>query len=209
MQWGPPVQTMTKARIATWNDLREIALEAYDDAIVCLSSIEIVERWNVPAVRLAILNSGAELAAQTLLDACLFRTHILIARAFPETRRGDRHLRVAIDFLDEPGRFDEVEAVEQSRQLRKAVSAFRALEKEPHLERLMHIRHKLLAHWAKADPERAKILYRELFSLARRTANIIDDLAAGSGTGLPPLSYELNERREAADAFWHVWKSVN
>lgn len=194
--------------ISDWNTLRALAIQGYNDGIVCLATILTIERYMTRRdVTSQLWITGADKAADVLVQGAFFRLHLLISRAFAKIRKnsGDLHLRVAMNFLAEEGRLDDVSDPSQRGQLARVLAQYQALDNDPRLKRILHMRNKLLAHWAKRDPSIELPDAFELFAFARETANVWENLAAGSGGMLSPMEDQVEEYRKSAEVFWSAW----
>lgn len=198
-----------------WPTLKQVAAAGYTDGIICLAAVELVERLNNPAVHGPINEAGAGRAGRLLADSVLFRLHIFLTRAYAHVaREDDRHLRAAIEFLT-PERIAEEQYygpnglepwVERQQHLGDAVQKFNALAKDPRLERLKHMRDKMLAHWAVPAADIDRPSYNDLFGFARDTAEVWERLSYGTGVVSIPIANQVVAYIESADAFWAVWR---
>jgi hypothetical protein len=193
--------------IKDWNTLREVAGMGYADGVTCLATIEVVERSNRPTVIEPLDRAEAGRAARILVDGALFRLHMFVTRAFaPASRGDDLHLRTAIDFLRQPGRLDEEKWPENKRRLQQAIRGFEAMENDPRLVKLKHMRDKRLAHSARPDENIEIPRYNELFGFTRATCAIWEHLSYGAGSVMIDLDHQVTAYIESADAFWGRWE---
>lgn len=191
-----------------WGTLREVAAQGYTDGIMCLATIEIVERSNKPEIIDRLYDADAGRAARIFVDSALTRLHIYVCRAFAPARHpDDLHLRTAINFLKQPGRLDEEEWPERRTDLAEAVRMFDEAAADPRLARLKHMRDKLIAHMARYDESViTKPTYNDLFGFAKLTAGIWERLSFGAGTVMIEIDHQVDAYRESADAFWSLWE---
>lgn len=192
--------------VGDWNTLRHAASQGYADAIICLASIEIIERSNRPEVIGPLNEADAGRAVRILADAAFFRVQIFLTRAFAPVRRGDYHLRAAMDFLRAPGRLDEVTPVEDRPRYERAIALFHEAEADPALKLLSHMRHKSMAHLAIPDPSVPLPKYDELFAFARRCAEIWQELSYAARVVMIDIDHQIDAYRESADALWGKWE---
>ncbi len=193
--------------ISDWSTLREVAAQGYSDAILCLASIEIVERSNRDSVLGPLNENEATKAARLMVDATLFRVQIFIVRAFAPVRYpDDLHLRAAIEFLKYDNRVTEEQQIERRSNLEMAIALFDAAAVDQRLEPLKHMRDKMLAHWARPNESIPKPRYVDLFSFAKMTCSIWEELSFGAGTVMIELDNQIDAYREAADDFWSIWE---
>lgn len=196
----------TSGAIQDWPALRQAAHDGYSDRIMCLATIEIVERSNRATVIKPINDANAGRAATILRDSALVRMHLYLVRAFaPVSRPDDIHLRAGIDFLRDHLR-EEPNSQRRS-DLCEAIRLFDAADAAPCLATLRHMRNKMLAHWAVPDATVRLPHYDELFEFARQTCAIWERLSFGAGTDMYPISSQVKAYRESADAFWARWES--
>ncbi|MER9665976.1 hypothetical protein [Mesorhizobium sp. M0203] len=78
--------------VQDWNTLRGVAEQGYADGVMCLATVETVERWNKSKVIEPLLDADAAHAASILLDGALTRLHIFVCRGFAVARKDDLHL---------------------------------------------------------------------------------------------------------------------
>lgn len=193
--------------VSDWACLKEVAAQGYNDAIVCLGSIETVVRSNRPSVIEPLQRCEGGRSARLLIDAALFRVHIYVVRAFAPVRYADDlHLRAAIEFLKVPGRLSEIQDVEDRGNLEQAILLFDKASADARLVKLTHLRHKMLVHWAAPDPSIPIPTYNDLFEFTRLTAKIWECLAFGTRTMTVDLSAPVEAYQESADSFWSVWE---
>jgi hypothetical protein len=203
------------AAVEDWPTLSRIAGAGYNDGIICLAAVELVERLNDPAVHGPINEAGAGRAGRLLADSVLFRLHLLLTRAYaPVAYKDDRHLRAAIEFLT-PERIAEQQYygpnglepwAERQQHLADAVRKFTALATDPRLKKLKHMRDKMLAHWAVPSIDVERPSYNDLFRFARDTAEVWERLSYGAGEVSIPIINQVDAYIESADAFWSVWR---
>lgn len=191
--------------ILDWNTLRQVAAQGYNDGIVCLATIAVVERANRTEVIAPLEDEEAGRAAKLLIDSALFRLQMFVVRAFGIVRKNDRHLRAAIEFLERPGRLDEERWPERRVDLEEAIRLFNEVASDPALDRLKHLRDKQLAHFSEMNPQFPLPTYNDLFGVTRKTAEVWERLSFGAGTVLVKLDHQIDAYRESAEAFWGRW----
>lgn len=203
--WGirdmVPARSKIKA-IDDWNTLREAAVLGYGDAVLSLAMIEMLERSNRPNCVIAINEAEAGYAATLVKDALLFRLHIFVTRAFAHVRHpDDRHLRAAIEFLEQNVPFPPGNGPEQPHRLLHALAKFNEVANGAPLGRLKKMRDKQLAHLATyTDVDRPT--FDDLFNMARLTSEIWENLSIGSATIFVEVSHQVEAYRRSADRFW-------
>ncbi|MER8525217.1 hypothetical protein [Mesorhizobium sp. M0494] len=197
--------------VQDWDALREAAGQGYADGIMCLATIETVERSNNEELIERLHDADAARAARILIDGALVRLHIFVCRGFSPARHADDlHLRTAIDFLKEPGRLDEEPLLWRRTDLAEAIRLFELAAADPRLVRLKHMRDKLIAHMARYDETIiAKPTYNDLFDFTRLTAQIWERLSYGAGTAMVKLRHQVKAYSESADAFWSRWEETS
>lgn len=194
--------------VSDWKRLKEVAGQGYREAILCLASIETVERSNRLGVIKPLQEREADRAARLLIDAVLFRVHIHVVRAFSPVRHGDDlHLRAALGFLRQPDRLFGVQCPEDRADLERAIALFDAAASDARLSSLKHMRDKMLAHWAKPNPDVPSPRYNDLFGFTRKTCEIWERLSFGAGTVRIELSTQIETFRKSADALWSIWEA--
>lgn len=193
--------------VSDWGKLKAVAAQGYSDGILCLASIEIIERSNRPSVIDPLNEHEAGRAARLFIDAALFRLQMFITRAYAPVRHtGDLHLRAAIGFLEQPGRLMEETRLENRNELADAIRLFTKASRDPRLTLLKHMRDKMLAHWAEPDARLRLPMYHELFDFTKETCAIWERLSFGAGTVMIELDDQIDAYRESAEAFWSRWE---
>lgn len=194
--------------ISNWHTLKEAARQGYSDGILCLATIEIVERLNQQPVEQALNEADAGGIARILRDSALIRMHLYLCRAFAPCRSADDwNLRAAIEFLEKPGRIEEEPVTERRSDLYEAVRLFDEASDDPRLKSLKHMRDKLIAHLAVYDESIPRPRYDDLFNFARTTAKIWERLSFGAGTCMIEIEHQIDGYRESSDALWSVWET--
>lgn len=195
--------------ISDWKMLKAAAEKAYEDSLFCRAVVEIITQGNAPEVIRAVNADGSGAAVQIFWHSGHIAAHIFLARAVAPIRRGDRHLAAAIEFLRRPLVIEQRPAEKDQECLRTAVGLFDALAKDPAQKRLLHMRHKMLAHWSEQSPNVAPPTYDELYGLVAKVSEIAELVAAGSGAIKWPIDFELIRYRRSASAFWARWQDQN
>ncbi|WP_145925961.1 hypothetical protein [Shinella sp. HZN7] len=193
--------------IIDWSTFRELARQGHRDGVICLTTIASINQYFLSReIASQLMLTGADKAADVLFQGACVRLHLIVSRAFATTKNnGDRHLRVAINFLVKDRRLDEEPNPVLRKHLIEAVEQFQALEGDPRLKRIVHMRNKLLAHWATYDPSIGLPDLFEIFAVAREATKIWENLAIGSGADLPHMVEEEEAHRKSADVFWSAW----
>jgi hypothetical protein len=65
-----------------WSDVRNVARRGFDDGIVCLATIEVIERSNRPSVINPLHDAKASLAARTLVECRVNSTSSVFGSCF-------------------------------------------------------------------------------------------------------------------------------
>lgn len=194
--------------VQSWNSLREAAQQGFFDGVVCLATIEIVERSNRGQVIEPLTAASAGLAARVLVDSALARMHLFVCRAYaPVSKKydDDTHLRAAIEYLA-PEKIAEQQWPSEREALREAVALFKMASNDARLLSLTHMRNKLIAHLGHYDETIPRPRYNDLFGFTRETARIWECLAQGAGIVALDLESQVISYRESAEAFWSVWE---
>jgi formylmethanofuran dehydrogenase subunit B len=93
---------MSSSPVAAAEQVRKIAAAAFEDALLMLALIEVLETGNEHAVVKAINAAEAVRAAQLVRHALFAHLHILVSRAYSRARDRDLHAQRAFDLLTEP-----------------------------------------------------------------------------------------------------------
>ncbi len=83
--------------------VRDIAMDAFRDAIDILSIIETLEAGNTPSAVAAVNAAGTAAVAECIYRALWSRLILLVTRAYADARHGDLHTQYAFDLLKDPG----------------------------------------------------------------------------------------------------------
>jgi hypothetical protein len=192
--------------VKDWADVRGVAKQGFNDGIVCLATIEVVERSNTPAVIDPLHELKASRAAKLLIDAALVRLHLYLVRAFARVSHDDDlHLRAAIGFLRTADLQAELPFVEDQDHIQRAIELFDISAADPRLAKLKKLRDKQIAHLALYDDSDAPT-YNDLFGFARTVATIWERLAWGTGIVSLSIDSQVVSYQESADAFWSPWE---
>jgi len=186
--------------------VRDISTRGYQDAIEILELIELLEAGNVPDIREEINRRYAGIGAFLIRISLLSRLHILVARAYPPVRKGDRHLRRAFNLLENSYVRGQLEKFGYAADLARAEELWRKISADKRLIAVRHLRDKELAHLGGLDPRIPKPNYNELFAIARATAAIMEKLAHGTGVITVEVEHQLNVPKKSIAAFWAIWK---
>jgi hypothetical protein len=187
--------------------VRRIAATGFTDGIDVLASLQVITQGNDVFIIRGIVEGGAARAAVLVRKALFQRVLIMVKRAYDNPRRkgGDRHTKVAIDFLSDPQVFDEVAQHGSRTHLEQAVEFWRSYSSDPRLTRLKHYRDKAIAHLAEKDPEIGDPTINDLTYFATGTADLWARLAWGAGVVGLDMRSQIDPYEESAKAFWRPW----
>lgn len=196
--------------VTNWADLDRSVRIGFGDAILCMASIATLERGNQASALKTINGAGAGLSGRLIRDALFFRTHMLAARAFAPVRsRDDLHLRAAVDYLRQPDHLAHQSDPARSARLGLAVETFDSLDGSVLQKKVERMRNKELAHVAEVGEAVIRPLINELFEFARRTSQIWEEIAYGSGITSLSLESQVEGYRLSADRFWLHFERID
>lgn len=200
--------TVSTGGVNDWQTLRKVAKQGFSDGIVCLATIEIVERSNRPSVIEPLSEAQASIAARIMVDASLVQLHLYLVRAFARVSHDDDlHLQAAINYLRRAD-LEEQEPYPPLREnLHKAIELFDIAQKDPRLATLKRLRDKRIAHLGGYDHTDAPT-YNDLFGFAHVVAEIWERLAWGTGIVSLSISSQIEAYIESAEAFWSPWERL-
>ncbi len=193
--------------VKDWSDVRNVAKRGFEDGIICLATIEVIERSNTPDVINPLHVADASRAARLLIDAALIRLHLYLVRAFARVSHGDDlHLRAAIEFLRRTDLTAELRFKENEEHIHRAIELFDQADHDVRLAKLKKLRDKQIAHLARySDPEAPT--YNDLFGFAGDVAAIWERMAWGTGIVTLSIASQLISYRESADQLWSPWEA--
>jgi AbiU2 len=187
----------------------KVAGSAFVAAIDYLKCIELLEAGNLPDIEQSINNAGAGLAGDLVQRALFGRLLIGVMTAYDPPREGDFHLGVGMQLLAEPGArklilertWGNADQLEQAENLWARCLQFEALPD------LRVYRNKFVAHQSDPPADLIHPLKGELLTLARSTAEVAEQLAAGTGVATTGLEAQVETFRPSARAFWAPWRT--
>lgn len=180
--------------------VRDIAADAFRDAIDILSIIETLEAGNTSAAVAAVNTAGTAAVAQCVYRALWSRLIVLVSRAYANARQGDLHTQYAFDLLKDPAVRNEVERTGNARALAQAIAHWSKCRGDNRLTPIRTFRHKQIAHWGQTTTQGPII--NDIFAMSRETATAIELLAQGTGVVSLTLDSQLMGYKHKADRFW-------
>jgi hypothetical protein len=182
--------------------IRDIAKDAFTDAVEILGLVEVLEAGNRKPVSENLNDASAGRAAAHIQRSLFTRLHLLVARAYAQTRDGDRHARVGFELLTDDNTAKQLrqEDVQQAQEL------WARLCGDHRLDPFLHFRDKYLAHLGEPRPDVKLPTYGEVFALARETARALEKLAHASGVVGLSLDSQIPAHKQSAERFWEPWR---
>lgn len=188
-------------------EVRKIADLALGDAVEIISLIELIQRQNAEGINNELNKAGAGRAAMVLRNAMIARLVTLVARAYAPTRKGDLHVRAAIDlFKDNTTRqiFTSVAGgKDKVAEFEKRWARCHGDHRKPAIN---EFRDKFTAHLGEptnSDPA----TYKDLFDFGALTADLMESLALVTGAAVSPIKSDPDVTA-CAEKFWQPWKKV-
>lgn len=180
--------------------VRDIASEAFADAIDALSIIETLEAGNDPAAVAAVNSAQTDAVAMCVYRALWSRLVLIVTRAYADARPRDRHVQYAFDLLKDPTLRLEVERQGNASALADAITLWSKGRGDHRLPAIRSFRDTQIAHWS--DARMAQPIINDILDVSRATANAIERLAQGSGVVTLSLDSQLIGYKEKAKRFW-------
>ena len=184
----------------TAQEIRNIAAEAFADAIDTLSIIETLEAGNAPAVVAAVNAAGTDAVTACVYRALWSRLVLIVTRAYAAARSGDRHAQYAFDLLKDPGARADVEKTGNAIVLAEAIALWTQCRGDNRLNVMRTFRDKRVAHWGELNT--SPPIINDIFAMSRATAAAFELLAQGTGVVTLSLNSQLVGYRQKADRFW-------
>jgi hypothetical protein len=180
--------------------VREIAKQAWVDAIEVHLIIETLEAGNTSAAVAAVNAAGTDAVAKCVYRALWSRLVVIVTRAYSEARPGDRHAQYAFDLLKKPAVRSEVERMGSPEALAEAITLWGKCRGDHRWQSVDEFRDKQIAHWGslKNPPP----IINDVFTVSRKTAAALERLAQGTGVVTLSLNSQLTGYRDRADRFW-------
>jgi hypothetical protein len=180
--------------------VREIATEAFVDAIDILSIIETLEAGNTSAAVAAANAAGTDKVAKCVYRALWSRLVVIVTRAYSDARPGDRHAQYAFDLLKKPAVRSEVERMGSPVDLAEAITLWAKCRGDHRRQSVDEFRDKQIAHWGSL--ENPPPIINDVLTVSRNTAAALERLAQGTGVVSLSLNSQLTGYRDRADRFW-------
>jgi hypothetical protein len=182
--------------------VRDIAAEAFADAIDILSIIGTLEAGNTPAAVAAVNAARTDAVAQCVYRALWSRLVVLVSRAYADARPEDRHAQRAFDLLKDPAIRSEVEKMGDPTTLIEAIALWAKCRGDHRRQSMNAFRDKKIAHWGSL--ENPPPIINDIFTMSRATATALEQLAQGTGVVTLSLDSQLMGYRDKADRFWRA-----
>jgi AbiU2 len=182
----------------------QMAKEAFETGMEILQLVELMERQNTGRINGNISDSGAARAGITIRNSMITRLVILVARAFPPTRSGDKHLRKGFEELNDATVRGEL-AMDKT-AFADAERMWQALQVDPRLTTIKHFRDKYTAHSANPTEGVAPPNFGDMFAFARAVSAVMEKFAIGVGVTTERLSDTEDWRVESSQKFWEPWE---
>jgi hypothetical protein len=183
--------------------VRDIAKEAFADAIEMLAIIETLEAGNEPAVIAAVNSARTDAVVMYIYAALWSRLVVIVTRAYANNPRpGDRHAHHAFELLKDPQVKSQVEQSGHSSTLNEAIALWAKCRSDHRRKAIHDFRDKQVAHWGiqQSSPQ----IITQIFAVTRATAAALERLAQGTGIVSLSLVSQLVNYRDTADRFWRA-----
>lgn len=181
--------------------VRDIAKEAFSDAIEMLAIIETLEASNSAAAHATVSSAQTVEVAMYVRAALWSRLLSILIRAYAAPRSGDRHAQYAFDLLKDPVVTAAVVAAGGDFSTLNAASALWAKCRGDHrLPGIKDFRDKQIAH--SGTQKLPSPIINSIFDVTRATADALERLAQGTGIITLSVASQLVNYRAKADRFW-------
>jgi AbiU2 len=180
--------------------VRNIASEAFADAIDVLRIVETLEAGNDPAAVAAVNAAQTDAVARCVYRALWTRLVLIVTRAYADARLGDRHVQYAFDLVMKPALRVEVEQLGNASALAEAITLWSKCRGDHRLPAIRSFRDTQIAHWS--DVRMARPIINDIFDVSRATVKAIERLAQGSGVVTLSLDSQLVSYKDEAKRFW-------
>lgn len=188
-------------------EVRKIANLALGDAVEITSLIELIQRQNADGINEKLNKAGAGRAAMVLRNAMIARLVTLVARAYAPARKGDLHVRVAIDlFKDNTTRQIFTSVTGGKQKVAELETRWARCHGDHRRPSIKDFRDKFTAHLGEptnSDPA----TYKDLFDFGVATADLMESLALVTGAAVSPIKSDPDVTA-CAEKFWQPWKKV-
>jgi hypothetical protein len=177
----------------------------FTDGIEIRQIIELLEVQNNGGLNEAISKTNATTAAMVLRNSLITRLVLLVSRVYAPPREHDMHVGRAVELLKDSAVKAEIETRGPPGSLNEALETWRKFKADHRLPKLKQFRDKYTAHLGKPNPQTPLPAFGELFSFARETTVLLDQLARATGARTERLDTWDYQVRESAAAFWAPW----
>jgi hypothetical protein len=183
----------------------KISDDGFTDGIEIRQIIELLREQNEGCVNDELSRTAAATAAMMVRNGLLTRLVLLVSRIYAPTRKHDMHVARAFELLKDPAVKAEIETRGPAGSLNEALENWQKLRDDDRLPKIKHFRDKYTAHLGRPNPQIPLPEFQELFSFARETTELLDQLARATGTRTEGLDTWDYQARESAEAFWAPW----
>jgi hypothetical protein len=198
-----PKDVLLAMPIAERVDLvRKIALRSHKDAIDLGACRVLVE--TIP--RTYFTDPVAVQAARQVDRALIERILVVTESALGVIKRhSDRHARVAMFLLEDPGVYEEVAQSGNADSLSYARHAWDATLGDWRRTMLKHYRDKFVAHRVEPDPDKRIPELEDLLIISGRVRFMLAQFATGAGCPVDADKLNPHSHYLSAQAFWKPW----
>jgi hypothetical protein len=151
------------------------------DGIEIRQIIENLRVQNEGGVNDELSKIDAAQAAMMVRNGLLTRLVLLVSRDYAPTWKHDMHVARAFELLMDPAVKAEIEMRGPHGSLKEALENWQKLKDDDRLPKIKHFRDKYTAHLGRPNPQIPLPEFQELFSFARETTELLDQLARATG----------------------------
>jgi hypothetical protein len=186
--------------------IHKVAQIAFLEAIDCGATIKILSEGNGDSIANNLEKLQADLAAGLVQKALFGRLLITVMTAFDPVRKGDFHLRVAIELLTEPVIGILTQHGSDAELLGQALELWNQCLVHPQMGELRNYRNKEAVHLSDRPESVRDPLIGELLELANMMTRVCELLANGLKMVDLSLESQVLVYEKSARQFWKPWK---
>jgi hypothetical protein len=178
------------------------------DAHEIVRLIDVLRAGNDDAIFLGINRAKAAPTAITVQGALFTRLHLVVCRHFTPPRKGDYSAATAFDILEDQAVVEKLAVLGiRLEQVKGWRLIWKVWNRNPLVQKMMHLRNKELAHVSFLNPDIPKPMISEMFDFSEETARQLFQLAKTMRCESTDMEFERKEQKKSAEAFWGVWKT--
>lgn len=189
----------------------EIAEKAFIEGLEILQIIELMQKQNTGRINGNLTDGGAARAGVVIRNSLISRLTLLTAGAMsPVNRADDRHVRKAVELLQDPTVRRDVQSMGgQPNRIAQFERLWAELDADPRRTVVKHFRDKWTAHSAVPNPQIRPPTYDEMFAFSKAIAGAIESFAHAVGVTRESHQDTMDEMISASQEFWRPWEFMH